>query len=239
MQIHSNAKSAGCYQLIDKAFFYDDVIDPAIVKEIQTFEKQYVPLLIRKIYRTPANTTVTKQYHVIGRIIHEPKKGYENAYVDISGPVPRWLEPNRKKVQDLRTLQGKWPGPNDEHPGSLPSREWIVSAPPPEVKPGWWLVEQLRAIQKYFDLGVQLVDDKGELKQKGTIDTINDKMQRILKAESERDEKIMAEAMEEARYRMRDNWPQMKRAIDEGRLAPPPQEKKPFVDLGHSEPPKG
>jgi hypothetical protein len=46
--------------------------------------------------------------------------------------------------------------------------------------------------------------------------------------------------MNEARYRMRHNWPQMKRAIDEGRWQAPPKDgPKPFVDLGNTGAPGG
>lgn len=229
--IHNTARDAGCYTFVEEAFFYDDVIDPSIVRDVHVFDKAYVPLLVKKIYLSPAGTTVTHTYHVVGRIIENPGKGYEDSYLKLQGPVPRWVK--HDKVQALRTLQGKWPGPGDEGPGSLPSREWIISMPPPEVRPGRWLVEQLQAVHKYFDLGVKLTTEEksGELRQQGTVDTLRSKMDKILNAEAERDEKIAKDAMDEARYRMRNNWPQMKRAIDEGRLAPPPHEKKPFLDL--------
>lgn len=238
MQVHSNARAAGCYTLVDTRFFYDDVIDPSIVRDIHVFEPCYVPLLCKKIYLTPAGTTIEKQYHVVGRYIENPTEGYENANVKLEGKIPdRWYA-KRKKIQALRILQGKWPGPGDE---GGPSVEWKLAMPAPEVRVGRWLVEQLAAVQKFFDVGAELNEEDGKLTQTGTVASTIDRLNAIVNAEAERDTKIEKEAMVEARLRMRENWPAMKKAMDEGRWAPKPEEPKVTVDYGHRaalEPPK-
>lgn len=229
MQVHETARSAGCYTFVEEHWFYDDVIDPAIVRDIQVFDPRYFPLLCRKVYLTPAGTSITVDYHVVGRYIENPTDGYENENVDLEGSVPARWQSRRKKIQPLRILQGRWPGPDSEGGACT---EWRINAPPPVVRPDRWLVEQLHAVHKFFDVGAELTERDGKMLQTGTVTSTMDRLNQIQNAERERDARIQEEAISEARYRMRENWPQLKRAADEGRWTAPPQEPKPFVDLG-------
>jgi len=239
MAVHGSARAAGSYTFVEERFSYDDQIDPQIVRDIQMFDPCYVPLRCRKVYRTPSGTVVTVDYHVIGRYIEHPTEGYRDAYLELEGAVPSRWQGRRKKIQALRVLQGRWPGPDDE---GGPSWEWTVSAPPPVVRPGRWLVDQLAAVQKFFDVGIQLTAKDGQLLQTGTVSSTMDRLNQIVNAGREQDERVQREAMAEARYRMRHNWRQFKDALDHERLAPEQREResKPFVDLGStSEPLKG
>ena len=219
MEIHESARAAGCFTYVGEEFYVDDVIDPVIVKEIRVFDPNYVPLLCKRLYVSPLGMIVSKQYHVIGRHIEFPQEGYETENVRLA-IVPKGFPFNPDKIQPLRTLCANWPK------GSL---EWIIAAPPAEVKPGKWLVEQMQAVHKCFDLGPSIGKDK---KGRTGRQTTQDKLNEILHAEEKRDEKVMAEAMADARYRARHNWRHLKRAWDQGRINPePPDAPKPFVDL--------
>lgn len=221
--IHERAADAGVYQLMDTSFFVDDQIDPAIVKEIRSFEPYYVPLLVKRLYRTPAGTAHYAQWHCIGRYIPDPQDGYEHATVKLEH-VPPGFPFDPKKIHELRTLCAPWPSG---------STEYRLGVPPAYVKPGRWLVEQMRALNKALDIGVSLeTNEEGELQQRQK-ETMQDKLNEILRAESERDEKIQADAMDEARQAMKENWRFFKEAAEKERWLPEPPDAapKPFVDL--------
>jgi hypothetical protein len=228
--ICESAEQAGVYRFLEEHFYVDYLIDPGIVRDIRVFDPCYVPLLVKRIYKAPNGGRVMKQYHVIGRYIENPTDNFKHEYVKLE-TVPRGFKFHPRKIHALRTLWAPWPGPDGDAP---PSREWVMNMPPAEVAPGRWLVDQLAAVHKFFDVGMELTEKDGELVQTGTVSSTVDRMAQILNAREEADRKIEAEAIAEARYRMRDNWPQMKKAIDEGRLQEPPKEKKLFVDLGAS-----
>ena len=236
LTVHQRPEDAGVYRFLGESFHVDDVIDPALVREIRVIDPCYVPLLVKRRYKTPAGTEIVKTYHVIGRYIEHPTEAFADDYIELNS-VPRDFPFPRDKVQALRTMWAPWKGPRiDPETGQTlpPDPEWKLGTPPAEVKPGRWLVERLRAVHKFFDVGMVLEsDDSGKLQQKQK-ETVQDRLNEMLNSEKERDEKIMADAMAEARYRARHNWPQLKKAADEERFAPePPDDRpKPFVDLG-------
>lgn len=236
LEIGQNAAQAGHYAFLGEQFFVDDVIDPALVREIRTFDPDYVPLLVKRRYRSPAGGEVEAMYHVIGRQILNPSEGYEDAAVTLAF-VPSGFAYDPGKIHPLRTLWAPWHGPNWDGQGAKPDPEWTRGEPPAYIKPERWLVEQMRATRKALDIGMALeTGEDGELHQttRGHRDFTADKLREILEFEEKRDEKIMAEASKEARYRARHNWRWLKRAADEERFVPePPGDRpKPFVDLG-------
>lgn len=233
--VHETAESAGVYRFREEHFYVDDVIDPQIVRDIRVFDPCYVPLLVRRIFRAPNGGRVMKQYHVVGRYIENPTENYKNDYVKLEH-IPRGFKFHPRKIHALRTLWAPWPGPDEE---GGPSREWVLNAPPAEVTPGRWLVDQLAAVHKFFDVGMELSEKDGELVQTGTVGSTVDRLATILNAREEAEKKIMANAMAEARYKMRHNWAQMKSAIDDGRWQEPLKDPKPFLDLGNTGAPGG
>jgi hypothetical protein len=94
----------------------------------------------------------------------------------------------------------------------------------------------MRALHKALELRIEVAtDEDGELHQttEGQRDFTVDKLNEILETEERRDEEIRQKAIDEARYRMRHNWKQFKKAADEERWTPePPDDRRPFVDLG-------
>ena len=233
--IATNAKEAGCYTFIEEHFFVagNESIDPGLVKRIRSFWPEYVPLLCRRRYVTPAGTEVLMEYHIIGRYIENPTDGYAEDTVKLTH-VPHGFPYNPEKIHSLRTLWAPWPGPHYDEAGDYQSGcvEWENGTPPAPVQPGEWMVEQLRAVNKIFDTVISLEsNENGDLEEKQK-QTAQDKVFDILQAESRRDEKIQQEAMGEARKRMHEIWPALKRAADEGRWQPEPPEPKPFIDLG-------
>lgn len=236
MEISERGNAAGHYELLGEAFFVDDIIDPSLVREIREFVPEYVPLLTKRRYRTPAGTEVEHVYHIVGRYIEHPTEYFEDAAVRLSH-VPRGFPFDPKKIHPLRTLWAPWKGPNEKYEGSPPDSEWTRSAPPVYVKPERWLVEQMRALHKALEMKITIAtDEAGELHQTsdGQRDYTVDKLKEILEREEKRDEELAAAALDEARYRMKHNWRQFKAAADkeEWSSEPPDDRPKPFVDLG-------
>jgi hypothetical protein len=226
LPIAETASEAGCYEFIKEEFFVDATDpDPAIVKQIRAeADPRFVPLKCRRIYKSPTGGDVVKTYHVIGRYIPHPQESYADAYVHLHSYPHNFPFPT-DKIQPLRTLWAPW------EKGSVEDNN---NTPPAEVKFSGIVLEQMRALRKAFDTAVSL-----KTLADGTVSVTNDeyvkdKLRDIMNAEAKRDEREMTAAREEARYRMRHNWGQMKRAIDEDRWSPPPQDSSPkaFVDMG-------
>jgi hypothetical protein len=235
MEIAEKANATGSYEFLGEAFFVDDVIDPSIVRRIREFVPEYVPLLVKRQYRTPAGTEIQAVYHVIGRYIEHPTEYYQDSAVKLA-TVPNGFPFNPRKIHPLRTLWAPWAGPNERGEGSPPDPEWRISAPPGYVKPEGWLVEQMRALHKALEMKIVVeTDEDGEVHQTtdGQRDFTVDKLNDILEAEARRDEEIRKKAIGEARYRMRHNWKQFQEAADKERWTPePPDDRRPFMDLG-------
>lgn len=198
--IASNAREAGCYTFLGETFIIAtmndvDQPDPEIVRQIRVFDTRYVPLWVRQVYKTPGGSEIVVGYHVIGRYIEFPKEDapppvrLEVVPIDFNFPAD--------KIHALRTLCASWP---------RDSVEYSICAPPAYVKYGSWVKDQMEALHAFFN--TTLGDPS---------DTSVEKLQSIMESMG-KSEKIAAEkAMEEARYRMHHNWPQMKKAIDAGR----------------------
>ena len=77
LPIGEKASDVGAYTYLGETIWVDDIIDPVLVKEIRTFVPEYVPLLTKRRYRTPAGTEIERTFHVIGRYIKNPNPGFE------------------------------------------------------------------------------------------------------------------------------------------------------------------
>lgn len=217
LTIHEDARSAGCYTFVAEVWSVDES-HPELTRQIRLeADPHYVPLLCRRIYLSPAGTEVSRTYHVIGKYIPFPTEEYRDAYVRLSS-VPRGFPFPANMIQPLRTLWAPW---------EKGTTEYENNTPPAEVEFGPWVVEQMRALRKLFDLKIRIEGDKVVQE-----DTTARKLKEILEAESVRDEKMVEAARREARYRMRHNWKQLKEAADNGRWSPEPPEASPFCDMG-------
>lgn len=209
MEIHERAIDVGSYTFVSESFMIADTVDPGLVREIRNAVPRYVPLLCRRLYKTPAGTVERHDYHVIGMYIPDPTASHQTDYVRIDW-APRGFPFDTKKIQAMRTLWAPWP---------KESFEFTISAPPAEVSFGPWVVESMKALKKAMD-GVIAFDTKtGRTKQ---VTTTKDLLFEILNAEAKRDKELETKAMEEARYRMRHNWRWLKEAADKERLVPEP-----------------
>lgn len=234
--IEESAADAGQYAFLGEAIFVDDIIDPGLVRQIREFVPEYVPLLTRRRYRTPAGTEIERIYHIIGRYIEHPTEYFEDGAVKLAH-IPTGFKFPPDKIHPLRTLWAPWKGPNERFEGSPADPEWGRSEPPAYVKPEQWLVVQMRALHKALEMQIALATDEGgELHQTsvGQRDFTVDKLKEILNREQKRDDELAAKALDEARYRMKHNWQQFKAAADKEEWSPePPDDRpKPFVDLG-------
>jgi hypothetical protein len=237
MEIAQRASQAGVYEYLGESFSVDEIIDPSLVKQIRAFVPQYVPLVTRRRYRSPAGTEVVELYHVVGRYIEDPREGAQPVRLE---RVPPGFPFPKDKIHPLRTLWAPWRGPRiDEETGERlpPDPEWVNNTPPARVKPGQWLVDTMRKVQKAFEMQIVLkTGEDGELREtdEGRRDWLVDKLREIETAEERKDARLAEEAMAEARYRLRHNWRQLKAAADkEAWLPEPPDDRpKPFVDLG-------
>jgi len=217
LQIHERATDAGCYTFVAEVWTVDDS-HPEITRQIRELaEPRYVPLQCRRVYLTPAGTETERTYHVIGKYIPHPSDGAEDEYIRLAY-VPQGFPFPADRIQPLRTLWAPW------EKGTV---EYANATPPARVEIGPWLVEQMRALRKFQDVGIRIDGDKVM-----PADFVSDFKLSILEAESLRDQKLVEEARSEARYRMRHNWNQLKKAADEGRWSPEPPASVAFCDLG-------
>jgi hypothetical protein len=224
LDIANTPAEAGAYEFLGEEFFVDESVpDPSLVRQIrEEADPRYVPLRCKRVYKSPAGTVISRTYHVIGRYIPTPTEEGSEQYIRVSH-VPRRFPFPLDRIQALRTLWAPW------EKGTV---EFTNCSPPAEVDFGPWVVEQMRALRKFFDASLRIDTDKNGEMSTTQVDTTRDKLNEILNSESKRDEALMAEAREEARYRVRHNWRQLKQAADEGRWTEPPAATRPFVDLG-------
>lgn len=215
LEIHERAADAGCYEFVGEAWAVWD-LDEGLLRSAREADPRFVPLRCRRIYRSPAGTEERHDYFVIGRYIEHAKEGYESAYLRLES-VPRGFPFPAGKIQPLRTLWAEW---------EKGSPEFVSATPPVPLPFGPWVVEQMRALRKLFDSAIRI--DGDEVRQG---DFTSDKIRAILEAETRRDEDQMARAREDARYRCRHNWKQLRDAADNDRWVPEPPQPKPFVDL--------
>lgn len=209
LEIHESAAAAGCYTFVEESIIVDEYIDPGLLRDIRSSVPRYVPLLARRLYRTPAGADELHTYHVIGMYIPDPREEYEADYVRVDR-YPKDFPFDPRKIQTLRTLWAPWP---------KDSLEFSVAAPPAEVEFGPWVAESMKRLKKLFDGVISLDSETGRTKQ---ITTTRDTLNEILDAEEKRDAELVASAMKEARYRMRHNWRWFKEAADKERLVPEP-----------------
>lgn len=225
LPVAENARQAGCYQFVGEHWSVDEhhkELTSAIRREA---DPRYVPLLCKRIYLSPAGTEITRTYHVVGRHIPFPTDEYKDSAIHLS-TVPRGFPFPPDQIHPLRTLWAPWDTQDEEGRFHHPV-EYSNNTPPEEVQIGPWLLEQMCALRKFFDSSI-LID--GEDVRTGDFQT--DKLAQILEAQTLADAKRMDTAREEARYRMRHNWRQVKDALDNERWAPEPPEAAKFLDLG-------
>ena len=225
LDIAENAKDAGCYTFVTEVWTVDEGHRELTDSIRKLADPRYVPLLCKRIYRTPADTEISRTYHCIGKYIQFPTDEDVKEQAIKLQSVPRGFPFPEDQIHCLRILWAPW-NTKDEHGRPHHPVEYNNNTPPEEVEIGGWLLDQMLALKKFFDTGIDL-DENGI-----PIGSQSDKLRSILEAETNADNKRMEAAREEARYRMRNNWPQMKRAMDEGRWSAPQPEKPLFLDLG-------
>lgn len=225
LDIAENAADAGIYSFVAEVFSIDEA-HPELTAEIRRLaDPRYVPLLCRRIYKSPAGTEIQRTYYCVGKWIQFPTDDYKDAAVRLSS-VPRGFPFPADQIHCLRTLWAPWDTKDAEGRPHHPV-EYFNCTPPEVVEIGPWLVEQLCAIRKAFDATITFDGDDAH-----SLETTASKLSAILEAETRADNARMERAREEARYRMRTNWKQMKDAIDNERWAPKPEEPPLFLDLG-------
>ena len=183
----------------------DDPPDPVIVKAIREIDPSYVPLWLIKVYKSPAGTEIKRGYHVIGRWLQHPS---EDLSGQLARPIlnrPDGVKYNINQIYCIRTLWVSW---------EKGSPEYDRGEPPAFVPYGWHIHER-----------IQILDHVFHRSDASTSDELRKLLEKITQTEIRTAEK----AFEEARYVMRHNWPQMKRALDEGRINPTPTDRQLYV----------
>jgi len=217
LDIHTRAAGAGVYEYVGEVFFYDDRVSPGLVRSIREAWPNYVPIRCRKIYKNPAGVEETVDYYVIGSYVEHPTEEYKDDYLVLQGSTSALPAAWVHKVQALRILQGEWPK------GSVP---FVLCAPNPPLPMGPHIVEQMQMARKFFDPGIKIEGD--EVRQS---EFMSDKVAQLIASIGRKDDEDLRRADEEVAYRIRHDWKQWRKAIENGRLAPEPPSPKPFVDL--------
>lgn len=225
LHIAENARDAGCYTFVTEVWFVDED-HPGLTGAIRReADPRYVPLLCRRVYLSPAGTEITRTYYCIGRHIPFPTEDYKEAAIHLE-TVPRHFPFPTDSIHPLRILWAPWDTLDEDRKPHHPV-EFNNNTPPEVIVIGPWLLEQMKALRKFFDTGIRIEEDRVT-----SLDFEVDKLRQILEVETKADAARVDVAREEARYRMRHNWPQMKDAIDHERWDAPPEAPPLFLDLG-------
>jgi len=217
LDIAETAASAGVYEYVGEVFFYDDRVSKDMVRTIREAWPNYVPVRCRKIYKSPVGAEETVDYYVIGSYVEHPSEEYKDDNLQFQTTPTEIPVAWRNKVQALRILQGEWPK------GSVP---WRLCAPEPPLPFGHQIVEQMQMARKFFDPGIKIEGDEVR-----PHEFMADKLAQIIAAISRQDDEDVRRGNEEAAYRVRHDWAQYRKAIENERWVPEPPSPKPFVDL--------
>lgn len=181
--------------------------DLALIRQIRVFDKNYVPLWLRKTYHDPQGEVVTFGWHCIGRWV---------SIADDDGREPIKLErPSAKSVlfpfeggvvYDQRTICDEWAEGTPQR--ALMCPDIFIPFDPRLVR---WMDAAHR----------RLMREEGPIKQK-ILDSID------LQAAAEN--KAVDTVEDEARRNLKRDRGMIRRAIDESRLAAdPPKDPQPYV----------
>lgn len=225
LEISESAQEAGCYTFVGESFSVDENHQSLTDSIRREADPRYVPLLCKRVYLTPAGTEMNRTYFVVGRYIEFPTEEYKDDAIRLSY-VPRGFPFDSTKIHAMRTLWAPWDTRDSEGKYHHPV-EYSNATPPEVVEIGPWLLSQMNALRKFFDTTIRIEGD-----DISSADFESDKLRTILELETEADSRRMAAAREEARYRMRHNWQQMKVALDNGRIASEPPSTPIHFDLG-------
>lgn len=114
--------------------------DAAVVKAIREFDPDYVPVLCRKVYKTPTNADVAYGYHLIARYVEIPPNDSWKPLKLVG--TSRWLNGHPStSIYEQRSWADEWPA------GSQQALEFW----PPVFKPfDWSLHAYLKSCHKAY-----------------------------------------------------------------------------------------
>jgi hypothetical protein len=209
--IGRTAREAGVWECVGTSFTAvfppGHEIDESLVRKIrEEADPDFVPLLITKKFKTPADTEETVSYFVIGR--HVPSSEWVDDSVDpvkLDG-VPVKFPFDQNAIFAIRTLSTPWP-----------KGSWQVKVGVPEIP-------------LPFNNGVFLwLQEEEHIRRNWSKAEI---VRELLDSRDERQAKELDALRSELRYAFQQEWSLAKRCIEEGRFVPKPWEKAPTVDLG-------
>lgn len=211
--IGKNAREAGVWECMGTSFTAvfppGHEIDESLVRKIrEEADPDFVPLLVTKVFRTPAETEEKVSYFVIGRHVPSSEWGDDSKEPVKLDSVPSKFPFDKDAIFAIRTLSTPWP-----------KGSWQVKSGVPEMP-------------LPFNNGVFLwLQEEEHIRRNWSKAEI---VHELLDKREEREQKEMADAKSEMRYALQTEWNLAKRLIEEDKLVPKPWEKKPTVDLGGS-----
>lgn len=151
--------------------------DAAVVAAIREFDPDYVPVLCRKVYKTPTGADVLYRYHIIARFVDIPASDWLPLKLVATS---RWLNGHDSgRIYEQRAWTDDWP------PGSQGAREYW----PPVFKPhDWKLHKWMQSAHKAY---------LGELK------TIKEQVLEGLQAQKDAENKELEFIEDDARHEMK------------------------------------
>jgi hypothetical protein len=174
-----------------------------LVDECRRHDPFFVPLWCWKVYLTPANTKEKVGFYVIARYVpSEQDKNSSKAPVKLTN-WPATFPFNPSRIFELLSWTIKWPK------GSSGAKLGI----PEPAKP--------------FDARlVAYVKAQEDLRRNHSTAEIL----RMLDTWEENDQKELRALVSEAEYQLKQDWREMKKCVEEGRMLPPVWEPRPFAD---------
>jgi hypothetical protein len=199
---------SGAWEIVEKGitatFPPGEEPPPSLVAECRKHDPFFVPLWAWKVYRSPAGTDEKIGHYIIGRYVpsSQDKDGSKEPVRLTGWPADFPFDPSR--IFELLSWTIKWPK------GTIGAKLGL----PEPAKP--------------FDSRVvDYVKAQEDLRRNCSISEI---LLMIDKWE-ELDRLELQKVVEDAEYQLKQDWREMKKCVEEGRLLPPVWEKRPFVHL--------
>jgi len=200
-----------CKETVFTAVFpAGDEPSPFIIEECRRYDPNFVVLWSWKVMETPAKTEEKLGHYVICRYVpsYAEKSGLTKRPVKL-GAIPANFPFDPSRIFELESWTVRWPK------GSRGARLGIPDMPKP------------------FD--EKVIDYVRYNEWCHSRNSVQDAL-RFLKEAEEADQKELEKVVAEAEYALKQDWNDMKKCVEEGRLLPPIFEPSPFVLLGHDGP---
>lgn len=181
----------------------DEEPDPKLVEACRKVDPNFVVIWCTRIMLTPAGTEEKTGHYIICRYVPSSQDPDDVKRPLVLSNWPSNFPFDPKRIFELESWTIKWPK------GSFGAKMGL----PETGKP-------------FDNRVVEYVKAQEDFRNNHNPQDVL----RLLAIWEENDQKMLRGIMEDAEYQLKQDWKEMKKCVEEGRLLPPIWEKKPFAD---------